>query len=234
MKRLVAASVAWIVIGSGLMSAKVIARVDGYPVTERAANDFLKIVTKGKLKFHQLRPKDKRDVVKRIAVDALLIGKAKKGTTTVERNQVIVNYWLAKKIKNTAISDEEVKKAYTSNKKLFKDKQGQVQAFDKVKDMIAVSLKQKKYVAQLMEQAKITMGKKVIQYPKKKKSSKKSGKRNSTASKGKTKTYVVKSGNTLSGIAHKYHISIRELKDLNGMDDKATLKIGQKLQVPSK
>ena len=231
MKRFVAASVVWIMVGSGLVSAKVIGRIDGYPVTERAANDFLKVVTKGKLKFHQLRPKDKKDVIKRIAVDALLIGMAKKGTTRMERNQVIVNYWLAKKITHTTISDEEVKKAYTSNKKLFKDKQGQVQPFEAVKEMIAVSLKQKKYVAKLMEQARITMGKKVIQSPKRGKSSKKTA---STTFSGKTKTYTVKSGNTLSGIAHKYHITIQQLRDLNGMSDKDSLKIGQKLQVPVK
>jgi LysM repeat protein len=226
-----------VVMMSGVLSAKVLGKINGYPIIERDANAFLKVVTKGKLKYHQLRPKDKVDVVKRISVDSLLIGMAKKHLGRKELNQVIVNYWLAKKIRNVTVKPEAVKKAYRENKKFFKDPQGGgVLPFEKVKEMIEVSLKQKKYVAQLMEKAKITMGKKVIQAPKKsrkKKSSSKSAPKNSTY-KGKTTIYVVKSGNTLSGIAHKHHIATKVLRKMNGMTEKDTLKIGQKLQVPKK
>jgi len=234
MKKFIAASVLGMVLGSGLLSAKVIGRINGYPVTEKAANAFLKVVTKGKLKYHQLRPKDKKDVIKRIAVDALLIGMSKKSIPELERNQVIVNYWLAKKIGKVTVSDKAIHDAYVSNKKFFKDKKGEVLPFEKVKEAIAVSLKQKKYVAQLMAQAKITMGKKVIKAPKKSKTSTK--KQNSRTSKaiGKTTIYAVKSGNTLSGIAHKHHITTKQLRELNGMTEKDTLKIGQKLKVPAK
>ena len=82
-----------------------------------------------------------------------------------------------------------------------------------------------------MEKARITMGKQVIKAPKKGKASAK--KRQAVSSGGATKIYTVKSGNTLSGIAHKYHITTAELRALNGMSDKDVLKIGQKLKVPA-
>jgi LysM repeat protein len=226
-----------LLVGSNALSARVIGKVDGYPITERDANAFLKVVTKGKLKYHQLRPKDKVDVVKRIAVDSLLIGMAKKSLPQKEINQVIVNYWLSKKIKNVTLKSEDVRKAYDENKKIFKDPEGGgILPFEKVEEMIKVSLKQKKYVAQLMKKAKITMGKKIIQSPGKSGGKKSSTSKNATgnAYKGKTTIYVVKSGNTLSGIAHKHHITTKALRSMNGMTEKDTLKIGQKLKVPSK
>ncbi len=230
MKKFVFVGVVFALMGSGWGSAKVIGRVNGYPITERAANAFLKIVTKGKLKYHQLRPKDKKDVVKRIAVDALLIGMAKRKLTEQERNQVIVNYWLAQKVRNISVEDSAIQKAYKNNKKFFKDPQGNVLPYEKVKEVIAVSLKQKKYVAALIKSAKITMGKKVIQSAKK--SKKPPSSQVHAASGAQTKIYVVQSGNTLSGIAHKYHITVSALRKMNDMSEKSTLKIGQKLNVP--
>ena len=212
------------------LSAKVIGHVNGFPITEKEANDFLKVVTKGKLKYSQIRPQDKRDVVKRIAVDALLVGLAKKELSRKERNQVLVNYWLSKKIDTITISDKEAKKAYEENRNFFKGPDGKVRPFEEVKPAIIVSLKQKKYVENLMDRATITMGKKVIQSPKK---GKKSSKKSTKPYKGKTKIYNVKSGNTLSGIAHKYHITVKQLREMNGMSEKDTLKIGQKLKVPA-
>ena len=233
MRRYAAVILMGILLGSGLMTAKVIGRINGFPITEKEANAFLKVVTKGKLKYHQLRPKDKKDVVKRLATDALLIGMAKKQLSRQERNQVIVNYWLAQKISKVSISDDAIKKAYKENKKLFKGTKGEILPFEKVKEMIAVSLKQKKYVAKLMEKAKITMGKKVIKSPKRGKTGS-SKKTTATATNGKTSVYKVTSGNTLSGIAHKYHITVKELRTMNNMSEKDTLKIGQKLKVPAK
>ena len=49
---------------------------------------------------------------------------------------------------------------------------------------------------------------------------------------GATKEYVVKSGDTLGGIAYSNGINIRQLKELNGLS-KDTLRIGQKLKIPA-
>jgi len=234
MKRFMVLVSAMMVLGGSVATAKVIGRVNGYPITERAANAFLKVVTKGKLKYHQLRPKDKKDVIKRLAADALLIGLSKKELSTMERNQVVVNYWLTKKVGKVTVTDAEVKKAYESNKKMFKDPKGKILPFEQVKGVVAVSLKQKKYVERLMEKARITMGKKVIKAPKNSSKHSSSKKSASHASSGKTKIYVVKSGNTLSGIAHKYHITMDQLRTMNNMSKKDVLKVGQKLKVPEK
>jgi LysM repeat protein len=234
MRKYWVAMLATVLLGGGVISAKVIGRVDGFPITERDANAFLRVVTKGKLKYHQLRAKDKKDVIKRLATDALLVGMAKKKLPKQERNQVIVNYWLSKKIQKVTIEESEIKKAYTENKKFFKGTKGEILPYEKVKEMVLVSLKQKKYVAQLMNKAKITMGKKVIKSPK---SSKKSSSKKSKKSDKKVTAkgiYVVQGGNTLSGIAHKYHITISQLRTLNKMSKKDVLKVGQKLKVPSK
>jgi LysM repeat protein len=56
----------------------------------------------------------------------------------------------------------------------------------------------------------------------------KSSKKKSTASKGR-KTYTVKSGDTLSGIAEKTNVSLETLRDLNPRAD--TLSPGQKLRL---
>ena len=49
---------------------------------------------------------------------------------------------------------------------------------------------------------------------------------------GATKEYVVKSGDTLGGIAYSNGINIRQLKELNGLQ-KDTLRVGQKLKIPA-
>lgn len=49
---------------------------------------------------------------------------------------------------------------------------------------------------------------------------------------GATEDYVVKSGDTLGGIAYSRGINIRQLKELNGLS-KDTLRIGQKLKIPA-
>ncbi len=47
-------------------------------------------------------------------------------------------------------------------------------------------------------------------------------------------THTVQSGETLSGIAHKYHVSTRALCQANGISEKKPLRIGQKLTIPGK
>jgi len=49
---------------------------------------------------------------------------------------------------------------------------------------------------------------------------------------GKT-THVVATGETLSGIAKKYHVSISALKTANHIQDERKLRVGQTLTIPS-
>ena len=51
------------------------------------------------------------------------------------------------------------------------------------------------------------------------------------AAKKKEKTYVVKAGDTLSGIAAKYGTTVEKLCERNGIRDKNLIRTGQKLYV---
>lgn len=50
----------------------------------------------------------------------------------------------------------------------------------------------------------------------------------------KTTNYAVKSGDTLSGVAKKHGVTVTELERLNGINRKATLRVGQTLKIPAK
>jgi len=45
--------------------------------------------------------------------------------------------------------------------------------------------------------------------------------------------YVVKDGDTLSGIAHRNHVSLRALRLLNGLDENRSVRVGKSLRVPA-
>jgi lysozyme len=45
------------------------------------------------------------------------------------------------------------------------------------------------------------------------------------------KTYVVRKGDTLSGIAAKYHTSVSKLVKLNGIKDPNKIYVGQKIRL---
>jgi len=156
MKKLVTTALLTGLLSVGTLNAKVIATVNGYPITEKEANQLLKVLTKGKVKYSQLSPKDKQQIVKRLAVDKLVIKTAYKSLSKRERDFVIANAWMAKKIRGIRVSDAEAKKAYNKNKALFK-RNGKIVPFSKVKNLIKIQLKQKKVVDRLMKHAKIKM-----------------------------------------------------------------------------
>jgi len=204
-------------------SAKVIATVDGYPIYEKEANEFLKIATKGKITYKRLKKKDKRDLVERLAVDKLVMQTALREIGKKERDQIIAGYWLRQKAAKMKVTDKEVKDAYEENKKFFKDKKNKTIPFEKVKEMIRTSILQKKAVAKMMKKATIKMGSKGIISDKKRKE----------MNAKKYTIYTVKSGNTLSGIAQKYNTTVKALRNANNMSEKDNIKIGQKLKVPN-
>jgi len=136
------------------VTAKVIGTVNGYAITEKEANQLLKVLTKGKVKYSMLKPKDKREIVKRLAVDKLVVKTAYKSLSKKERDFIIANAWMAKKIRGVKVSNAEALKAYNANKQLFKRK-GKIVPFSRVKNLIKMQLKQKKVVDRMMKRAKI-------------------------------------------------------------------------------
>jgi len=225
MKKIMLALALLLTVG---ISAKTIATVNGYPIDDKDANAFLKVVTKGKVTYKQLKKKDQVALVERLAVDKLVLKTAFKEINKKEQENIIAGFWLRKRAAKFKISDKEVKKAYAQNKQYFKDKKNKIIPFPKVKEVIRNSLAQKKAVAKMMEKAKIVMNGKVLKMPKASK------KKKSAATSGKHGIYVVKSGNTLSGIASKYNISTKALRKMNHMNEKTVIKIGQKIKVPVK
>jgi peptidoglycan lytic transglycosylase D len=49
---------------------------------------------------------------------------------------------------------------------------------------------------------------------------------------GSGRTHVVKRGDTLKGLAKRYGVSIQALREANGLDERATLKVGLALRIP--
>jgi len=217
-----------LLLSTGL-SAKPIATINGYAISKGEANGFLKIATKGKVTYDRLRKKDKISLVQRLAVDKLVLKTAMKEIKKKEQESIIAGFWLRKKASKIKVSDTEVKAAYNENKSFFKDTKGKPLPFAKVKELIRNSIAQKKAVEKMMKRAKLVMnGKRIPSFAGEKNTKK------STAANGKHGIYTVKSGNTLSGIASKYKISIKQLRKMNNMESKAIIKIGQKLKVPVK
>ena len=259
MKRAVVSVALMTLMGAAPLAAKVIATVDGVPITLKDANRFVKKATKGRATYSMLKKKDRQRVIQAVATDKLIMAKAKEEVPKKVQEQAIVDFYIRKNIKTIIkkaekelssrekgmavadiwvrkmsapieVTDEEAKKAYEKSKRFFKNKKtGEVAPFEKVKPLIVMQLKQKKFVEQLMKEAKIEMGSKGL-----KKSAKTSTKSTAPSTGGSVKTYVVKSGDTLSGIAKKNKTTVAALRKANGMTSKSVIKVGQKLKIPAK
>ncbi len=48
-----------------------------------------------------------------------------------------------------------------------------------------------------------------------------------------TRTHTVQRGETLAAIAKAYGVTVKEVMELNGLDDRNTIKVGQELLIPS-
>jgi LysM repeat protein len=253
MKRIVGITLLGMALGWSAVDAKVIATVDGYPITLKEANAFVKKATKGRATYAQLSKKDRKMVIRAIATDKLVIKKAEaevpekdkkllitdfyvrkhfeelakkaeKSLSKREKEMAVADAWVRKNSAGIEVTDQEVEEVYKKSKRLFKDrKTGKIAPLEKVRPLIVMQLKQKKFVEELMKNAKIEMGSKGLK--------KTEAKKTVPEAKG---IYVVKSGDTLSGIAKRYKVSVKTLRELNGMDAKSILKVGQKLKVPSK
>jgi len=145
---------ALIVALTAITTAKIIGTVNGYSITEKEANSLLKFLTDGKVKYSMLKPKDKKEIVRKLAVDKLVVKAAYKSFSKRERDFIISNAYMAEKIRNIKVSTKEAKKAYNKNRELFK-KNGKIIPFSKVKKIIKIQLKQKKVADKMIKKAKI-------------------------------------------------------------------------------
>ena len=185
MKRIAAIALLTLFTGMSTLSAKVIATVNGYEITQKEADAFVKRVTRGRANYSMLKKKDRKRVIQELAKQKLLTRtaakelskkeklaiwtdfyirkhykelqkKAKKELTVPEKYMADAELWIRKNAVNIPVTEEELKAEYEKRKKLFKDKKtGKIVPFEKVKPLIAVELKKMKFVEQVMKDAKI-------------------------------------------------------------------------------
>lgn len=94
-----------------------------------------------------------------------------------------------------------------------------------VKDLLALNELDNGAVLSPGQELRVSSGMNNIEEPQAKKPVK--------ASRKKAKVHRVKAGETFYGIARKYGMELKDLLNLNGLDDNAVLSVGQELQVAS-
>jgi hypothetical protein len=196
-KRIVTVTLLGLALGGSALSAKTIATVNGYPITQKEADAFVKKVTKGKATYSMLKKEDRKRVIQELATNKLLtrtaakeltkkekraiwtdvyirkhykelMKKAEKELTVPEKYMADAELWIRKKSRDINVTEEEAKKTYEKRKKFFKNpKTGEIAPYEKVRPLIYMELKKMKFVKQVMKDAKIDYN------PKPKKSSKK-------------------------------------------------------------
>ncbi|ADV46617.1 hypothetical protein [Nitratifractor salsuginis] len=185
MKRIAGIALIAVTMGVTALSAQVIATVNGYEITKKEADAFVKRVTHGRATFNMLKKKDQKRVIKELATQKLLTRtaakelskkeklaiwtdlyirkhykelqqKAKKELSVPEKYMADAELWVRKNAAKIPVTDEELKAEYKKRKKLFKDpKTGKILPFEKVKPLIAFEVKKMKFVKEFMKKAKI-------------------------------------------------------------------------------
>jgi len=185
MKRIATIALLALFTGVSTLPAKVIATVNGYEITQKEADAFVKRVTRGRATYSMLKKKDRKRVIEELAKEKLLTRtaakeltrkeklaiwtdfyirkhykelqkKAQKELTVPEKYMADAELWIRKNAVKVPVTEEEMKAEYEKRKKLFKDKKtGKIVPFEKVKPLIAVELKKMKFVRQVMKNAKI-------------------------------------------------------------------------------
>jgi hypothetical protein len=164
MKKIITTSIVAIALltTSALAEAKssdVVGTVDGINITKSEANKFLVAITpKGKeaMTFDKLEKNQKDSIVKNLAPGILIKTKAQKEITGEEKEQLIANYWMQKKMADMKATDKEAQDIYTKNKKMYVKDKKQLE-FKDVKDFIKMQIKQKKLIDSVMEKAKVVV-----------------------------------------------------------------------------
>ncbi len=185
MKRIARVALLGFLIGGTLVSAKTIARVNGYAITLKDANSFVKRATKGKATYYMLKKNDRRRVIQELARRTFLTHtaskelsqkeklavwtelyirkhykelqrKAKSSLSVNEKYLADTDLWVRKNAFKIPVTEAEMKAEYNKHKKLFKDRRtGKIVPFEKVKTLIAVELKKRKFVKGFLKKMKI-------------------------------------------------------------------------------
>ncbi len=185
MRRITGITLIALSIGAATLSAKVIATVNGYEITQKEADRFVKRITKGRANFSMLKRKDQKRVIKELAHQKLITRtaakelskkeklaiwtdlyirkhykelqqKARRSLSVREKYLADAELWIRKKSANIPVSEEEIKAEYQKRKRLFKDPtSGKILPLKRVRPLIAMEIKKRKFIKEFLKKATI-------------------------------------------------------------------------------
>jgi len=159
MKKILTTVTCALTIMTVTLSAETAGTVNGMEISVAEANQALNVLSRGQATWNTISPQQKEQVLKLIAPSKLAAVKAKKELTTEEKNLALSNLWMQKKISETKISDDEVKKAYEKLKASAKKANPKrvFPPYSAAEKSVKMKLAQEKVVSDLMKHAKIKL-----------------------------------------------------------------------------
>jgi hypothetical protein len=141
------------------VSAETAGTVNGMEISVAEANKALNVISRGQATWDKISPQQKEQVLKMIAPSKLAAVQAKKELTQEEKNVALSNLWMQKKMSETKVSDEAVKKEYNKLKEAAKkaNPKKQFPPYEAAEKSIKMKLAQEKVVGELMKDAKIKL-----------------------------------------------------------------------------
>ena len=141
-------------------SKAVVATVNGKKVIKKDADAYIQKRTQGQIKDFDTLPKVQRKrLIGEMSISILAEKKAKSDLTSREKNAIYAKVWMQKKILESPVSDEDVKKVYDELKErsLKKDSTKPIPDFDNIKSNMKMQMTEKRVIDTLTKDANITV-----------------------------------------------------------------------------
>jgi len=138
----------------------VIGTVNKHKVLKKDADAYLAQRTKGKVNnFDSLPVKQRKMLIKELALPVLAIEAAKNDLTPLEKETVFNRTWMQKESRKMQIKDDEVRVIYDQLKQQSIDNNDTrtIPAFDAIKNRLKMQMVEKSIMGKLMKDVKITV-----------------------------------------------------------------------------
>jgi len=138
-------------------------KVAGYagmiPIYIDDVNKALARMTKGKMTWATLPPRDRLKVLNMIAPSKLITLSAKIALSQKQKDTVLANVWMQKKLSEINVSDEEAKRRYNKLKTALKKAKSKkkLPEFSKIERNLKMEIAREKLVKSLTKNAKIQL-----------------------------------------------------------------------------
>ncbi len=129
------------------------------PIYVEDVNKALARMTKGKMTWATLSPKDRLGVLNMIAPSKLITLSAKNALTKEQKDAVLANVWMQKKLSEIDVSEKELKARYAKLKTILKKSKSKkkLPEFSKIEPSLKMEIAREKLVKSLTKDAKITL-----------------------------------------------------------------------------